>query len=500
MPCCSVLNANRCANGNFIKPFQAHKMIKYISLLVFLHTLQNSVAQKTIIINNTKPRITTDGKIVDAHDGRIIQFGNKFYWYGTQYGSTNGFTKANTYVCYSSNDLTKWTYEGKLLQGETTGVYYRPHVVYNAATKKYVLWYNWYPKLWDGQFGVATSSQPTGPFTVQNDNVTVKQNALGVGDLGVFVDDDGVAYLSYNTIQNHKVSVEKLDANYTASTLQGSDFIAEHCEAGGMFKRNGWYYLLTDYTCCFCTQGSGARVFMAKNPLGPYRVTGNINRYPGKALPVLSDGAVMNNNYETFTFKENNYAEAWLPAVQTIRTVDISIYVGDRNGQCGEVDNPVLHQPITILNWKIDLFIDGSWLPAKGMDSSISKTTLLHQYKISIKNVQAEKIRLTPLFKDTTQYAHIAEISLNGGQLKNVQYFKCNGWDAKPIIPAQQTYIMELQTAAGKQFIWMGDLWGSSNNNIKGQDFQYWSKPLVFYKNGGIKNLQWDNDFSIQIQ
>jgi hypothetical protein len=475
-------------------------MIRYIPLLFFLHTLQNSVAQKKIIINNTKPRITTDGKIVDAHDGRIIQFGNTFYWYGTQYGNTNGFTKANTYVCYSSNNLTNWKYEGKLLHGEKAGVYYRPHVVYNAATQKYVLWYNWYPKLWDGQFGVATSNKPTGPFVVENDNVPVKQNALGVGDLGVFVDDDGVAYLSYNTIQNHKVSIEKLDTNYTASTLEGSEFIAAHCEAGGMFKRNGWYYLLTDYTCCFCTQGSGARVFMAKAPLGPYKVTNNINRYPGKALPVLKDGAAMNNDYETLTAKENNYVEAWLPITRNIKTIDIAVYVGDRSGQCGEVDNPVLHYPIKTLNWAIELFAEGNWIPTEAAATNIIKSSLLHQYKITLKNERAEKVRVKPIFKDTTDYAHITEITFNGYGQKAVQFFECNGGDGKPIIPAQQSYIMELHNQSGKQYIWMGDLWGSSNDNIKGQDFQYWSKPLVFYKNGWIKNLQWDNEFSIQIK
>lgn len=44
-----------------------------------------------------------------------------------------------------------------------------------------------------------------------------------------------------------------------------------------MFKRNGTYYLLTDNTCAFCTAGSGARVYTAPSPMGPFTYRGNIN-------------------------------------------------------------------------------------------------------------------------------------------------------------------------------------------------------------------------------
>ena len=37
-----------------------------------------------------------------------------------------------------------------------------------------------------------------------------------------------------------------------------------------LFKRNGWYYLYYGPTCCFCRFGSGAELFTAKSPLGPW--------------------------------------------------------------------------------------------------------------------------------------------------------------------------------------------------------------------------------------
>ena len=53
-----------------------------------------------------------------------------------------------------------------------------------------------------------------------------------------------------------------------------------------------------------------------------------------------------------------------------------------------------------------------------------------------------------------------------------------------PVIPAQQTFVMPLKTIHGIQYIWMGDLWGSASDNIKGHDYQYWGAPLIFDING----------------
>lgn len=463
--------------------------------MFFVMLLSVAEAQQKILINNSRTRTTEDGKIVDAHDGRIIQFGKKFYWYGTAYGNTNGFTTANDYVCYSSSDLMKWKFEGKLMPEKTEGVYYRPHVVYNAKTKKYILWYNWYPKLWDGQFGVAESDAPTGPFKVVNDNVKVKQNALGVGDLGVFVDDDGKAFLSYNTIQGHKVSVEQLDETYTASTMQGSEFIAEHCEAGSMFKRNGIYYLLTDVTCCFCTQGSGARVYTAQHPLGPYSFRQNINRYPGEVASVLYDGNSNDNLFETFLAKQRQGMELWMHKETPLSSITIQQFTGNRSGQCGEVNNPITHQPILRHSFNLRYWSNGEW------KEPVSKITVKQSaqqiiYTIRFEKINTGRLQVQPVFADTVQSLLISEVELDKN-VKPAYIFKTGGTANKPIIPAQQTFVMPVQTTTGIQYIWMGDLWGSASDNIKGHDYQFWSKPLEFYKNGLIKPLEGVNSYQL---
>ena len=88
-------------------------------LLLFLTGMLS--AQQTLKVSNIAPRTDVNGRMVDAHDGRVIQFGNTYYWYGTSYGDTGGFTPANHYVAYASNDLQSWRYLGKLLPDAPEG-------------------------------------------------------------------------------------------------------------------------------------------------------------------------------------------------------------------------------------------------------------------------------------------------------------------------------------------------------------------------------------------
>ena len=50
------------------------------------------------------------------------------------------------------------------------------------------------------------------------------------------------------------------------------------------------------------------------------------------------------------------------------------------------------------------------------------------------------------------------------------------------------------------QYIWMGDLWGSASDNIKGHDYQFWSSPMQFYSNGLIRPLEWTNQWKLKIK
>ncbi len=243
---------------------------------------------RPVTIDNTVLRHDTQGNVIDAHDGCLHFYAGRYYLYGTAYGKTAGYTINNRFRVYSSANLEHWTFEGELLQSPPDGVYYRPYVAYNPRTRKYVLWYNWYRKLWDGEVGVAASDTPVGPFTIVNTHVQLSQEQDRPGDGSLFVDDDNTAYFIYTAIaQKHSVRVERLSPDFLSSTGEVSSVLGVGCEAPSIFRRANSYYALFDSTCCFCTEGSGARVLVASNPLGPYRAIGNINR-DANGKPIIS--------------------------------------------------------------------------------------------------------------------------------------------------------------------------------------------------------------------
>ena len=479
---------------------------KYQVLIIGFLCSVNFIFSQQITINNTTPRLDTNGNIVDAHDGRLIQFGDTYYWYGTSYGVTNGFTTKNQYVSYSSKDLKVWKNEGVLLPNQPEGVYYRPHVVYNKKTKLYVLWYNWYPKFWNGQFGVATSKTPQGPFNIINNNVKMFRSDVGVGDFGLFVDDDDTCYLSYNTIQNHQVSIEKLDKNYTTSTMQNGGVIAQNMEAGTQFKKNGKYYLLTDYTCCFCNYGSGARVYMSNNPLTGYTFTNNINRYPGMPTFILNNGIIRGTTYEVLKNNIGNFhaVEVQFKEPKSVNKITIHQFTGNRPENCGNVENPRVHPEITTPTFLVYKWVYNTWEPVTLHNAVINKTALQQEITLTFDNVKTHHIKIVPnLGDDTTTDLFLNEITFSNNEAllnsKDAMFF-VTGKDmaSKPIIPAQQSYVTKLQTSNGNQFMWIGDLWGSASDNVKGHDYQYWSSPLQFNDDGTILPMHWDDTWQFQ--
>ena len=222
------------------------------------------------------------GNIIDAHGGCLQLFNGRFYLYGTSYGSRKDSLDTNNYFCvYSSPDLQKWTLEGRLIPDQPCGVYTRPYVVFNPGTHKYVLWYNWFPKLWDGQAGVGMSDMPTGPFLIVNPKAHLAGTHPGDGSL--FVDDDGQGYYIYADMSgDHSMRVERLTADYSDSSGQvGSSFVSG-AEAPVLIRRKNCYYAFLSSLCPDCPQGGGVQVFKADSPLGPFSTTpgANINQRP----------------------------------------------------------------------------------------------------------------------------------------------------------------------------------------------------------------------------
>lgn len=473
-----------------------------------------SALTQNVTISNIQLRYDTGGNVIDAHDGGLTKFGDRYYLYGTAYGNTDGFTTANHYHCYSSADLTTWTFHGDLITNPPSGVYYRPHVIYNAATHKYVLWYNWYATLWNGQYGVATSDTPQGPFTIQNQNVAVKYLSSGVGDENLFVDTDGTAYLIYNTISGHDVSIERLSSDYLSSTQQSSGFLPPtFCEAPAMFKRNGIYYALFDTCCAFCTEGSGARVSTATSPLGPYTFQNNINRTSSSSYPVAAaiNGDRKGLNWENGGGWNDNtsgvypdWAQVDFNGNKSITEIDV-FTLQDNYQNPSEPTETMTFSQYGITAFDVQYWNGSSWVTVP--NGSVTGNNKVWR-KFTFSAVSTGKIRVV-VNNSLAGYSRITEIEAwaagvnvaltsNGGTASASSEFT-GGSGGTIIIHAQQTHIAELATTSGTAYIWMGDLWGSRPDGIKGHDFQYWSAPLQFDVSGNISTLSWTDSWTVDL-
>lgn len=119
--------------------------------------------------------------------------------------------------------------------------------------------------------GVATSSNPGGPFEILPNPIA---NVGGI-DPNCFIDDDGQAYLYWGGGRQKSLRGSKLKDNMVE--LEGDIRVFEELpdtykEASFMFKRNGVYYLT--YAHAHPKNNSELHYATSKSPLGPFECKG----------------------------------------------------------------------------------------------------------------------------------------------------------------------------------------------------------------------------------
>ena len=268
------------------------------------------------------------GVHINAHGGGILYFQGKYYWYG-EYKSEHTSSAMVGITCYSSTDLLNWTNEGVVLpvsndeQSDIVKgcVMERPKVIYNAKTKKFVMWFHLELK---GQsykaarVALAVSDSPTGIFEYKrsyrpnagiypiNFSDTQKQdttinidylpkgknkarfNAIEGGvyvrrdfegglisrDMTIFVDDDGKAYHIYASEENQTLHIAELSDDYQSHNGRYVRILeGKHNEAPTILKRNGKYFLIT--SDCTGWDPNAARMAVADSLFGTWTELGN---------------------------------------------------------------------------------------------------------------------------------------------------------------------------------------------------------------------------------
>jgi hypothetical protein len=210
--------------------------------------------------------------------------------------------------CYSSTNLLSWKHEGVALASVPDNpssdlhcdkVIERPKVIYNRATKKFVMWMHVDSTDYGAaRSGVAVSDTPAGPFKylgsfrpnagVWPENVTEAdkqpdaKNFLArdfaggqmARDMTLFVDDDGKAYQFYSPEENPVMHVSLLTDDYLKPAGKYARiFAGRSMEAPAVFKRGKKYYFIA--SDCTGWQPNAARSAVADNIFGPWTELGN---------------------------------------------------------------------------------------------------------------------------------------------------------------------------------------------------------------------------------
>ena len=224
-----------------------HTRTSLLATILCLFSLPTSFA--ATLIKPGAVWLDNRGKQIQAHGGGILKVGGTFYWFGED--RTQGLDPTKRYVaCYSSKDLAHWTFRNqvlKLTDPENLGPRWlieRPKVFYNAKTRKFVM----YTHLDNGSYkaarvGVAISD------TVDGDYKYLKSfRPLGMEsrDIGQFVDDDGTAYLIFESRPTKGFVIAKLSDDYLSVEKQMS-LVHTPLEGGALVHYQGLYYVIGSY-------------------------------------------------------------------------------------------------------------------------------------------------------------------------------------------------------------------------------------------------------------
>ncbi|HQA57464.1 MAG TPA: carbohydrate-binding protein [Acetivibrio sp.] len=208
-------------------------------------------------------------------------------------------------TCISTDDLKNWTDHGEVFNAKRdsswAGVSWAPSIVYR--NNKFYLYYG----NGGNGIGVAVSDSPTGPFKDPLRGALVSWNTPGVQpaqnmwlfDPGVFVDDDGQAYMYFGGNGQNNIRVIKLGNDMISTVGSAMSMSAPRFfEASFMHKYKGKYYFT--YASDFSQGASKIEYMMSDKPTTGFQ-------YKGVLLPQPPDNYSNNNHHTVVEYMGNWY-------------------------------------------------------------------------------------------------------------------------------------------------------------------------------------------------
>jgi hypothetical protein len=198
------------------------------------------------VVRPSEAWLDNRGQQIQAHGGGIVLWKGTYYWFGEDRSQTND--PAKRYVaCYASTDLVHWMFRRQVMalsDPENLGphwVFERPKVFANPRTGKFVL----YAHLDDARYkvarvAVAVSDSIDGDYKYVKSFRPLNQESR---DIGQFVDDDGSAYLIFESRPTMGFFIAQLSEDFMSVEKQVS-FLHAPLEGGAVVHLKGLYYAL----------------------------------------------------------------------------------------------------------------------------------------------------------------------------------------------------------------------------------------------------------------
>jgi hypothetical protein len=227
-------------------------------------------AQATFYSSPSHVWYDTAGQRMSVHGGSVVWTNDTWYWIGEAdeaYATAASFSGFN---CYSSKDLSNWTFVGDILPPQGSGdlafgnTVQRPKVLYNAATKTWVMWFH----VSDGGYavnhaGVATSSSVCGTYTYKGSFEPMGYPSF---DIGAYQDSNGNAYLLTTDDYDYSLRIEQLSWNY--QSVESVVATLPNREAPSMIHIGNRYYVFCSHVTGFTPNDD--EVTTATSPSGPW--------------------------------------------------------------------------------------------------------------------------------------------------------------------------------------------------------------------------------------
>ncbi|HZL52991.1 MAG TPA: family 43 glycosylhydrolase [Terracidiphilus sp.] len=212
-------------------------------LLLFLSAIGLIAASP--IIKPGEPWLDNRGQRIQAHGGGITLWHGAYYWFGEDRTQSNDPDKRYV-ACYSSKDLVHWQFRRQvaaLADPEHLGPHWvleRPKVFANPRTGKFVL----YAHLDDARYKVArvmvaVSDRIDGDYKFVKSFRPLDQESR---DIGQFIDDDGSAYLIFESRPTKGFFIARLSDDFMG--VQKTAFIQEPLEGGALVHYGALYYVI----------------------------------------------------------------------------------------------------------------------------------------------------------------------------------------------------------------------------------------------------------------